>query len=174
LEADIDIGGLEQPLVLAQPKWDESTWAGEVPLVYIGDRSGRSVFVHTNGTIGFLDRLLAAGDIGDHFCMTIGDTTSPVGGADSVPAPRVPTEGRFTTIRRALPSRAGGPPGSTYPTEPPWSPCLSPEKPLPGSGPVGQTAFFDGMEPPTGRVDMTAIAWAAKNSQGSLFPSRCS
>lgn len=157
LEADIDIGGVEQPLVLAQPKWDQSAWAGEVPLVYIGDRSGRSVFVHTNGTIGFLDRLLAAGDIGEHICMTIGDATAPVGGAGFCSSAAgshggtlhdntagAPVEGWWVTWIDV-------PDGTAVVTLSVAGEAVAWQRP------VAQTAFFDGMESPTGRVEMTAI-----------------
>ncbi|HSJ34221.1 MAG TPA: hypothetical protein VLB85_04145 [Acidimicrobiia bacterium] len=157
LEADIDIGGLEQPLVLAQPKWDQSTWAGEVPLVYIGDRSGRSVFVHTNGTIGFLDRLLAAGDIGDHICMTIGDTTAPVGGAGFCASAASSHGGTLHDNAAGAPAEGWW---ATWIDVPDGTAVVTMS--IAGEAtawqrPVGQTAFFDGMEPPTGLVEMTAI-----------------
>jgi hypothetical protein len=80
---DFDMEGVEQPLVQADPKWDWSTWPGDVPVVYVGDVNGRSVFVHTNGTIGWIDHIgawLEGSSIGEHICMTVGDYDTPAGG----------------------------------------------------------------------------------------------
>lgn len=78
-----EVAGVEQPLVQGKPNWDENNFAGDVPIVYVGDVNGRSVFVHTNGTIGWFERLeanLRGSQIGDHICMSVGSYDGVNGG----------------------------------------------------------------------------------------------
>jgi hypothetical protein len=79
---DLEDLGVEQPFEEGVPTWDWSTSAGDVPLVYLGDVNGRSVFLHTNGTIGRLERILAwfrGETIGSHICLSYG-VTDTIGG----------------------------------------------------------------------------------------------
>lgn len=79
----LDLAGTEQPLVQDQPKWDENNYAGDVPVVYVGDVNDRSVFVHTIGTIGWFERMqarLGGGEIGVHICMSAGSYEGVNGG----------------------------------------------------------------------------------------------
>lgn len=79
-----DPPGEEQPLVQARPDWDDATWAGNVPVVYVGDVNGRAVFVHTNGTIGWIEHVSAAwfsgSEFGDQICLSVGNYDSVGGG----------------------------------------------------------------------------------------------
>lgn len=157
LAMDLDLDGSEQPLVAAAPSWDQNAWAGDVTLVYIGDRSGRSIFVHTNGTIGFFDRLFAAGDIGDHICMSIGDSNSPSGGAGFCSSAASSHGGRFHDNSAGAPVDAWW---VTWIDVPSGTAIVTADvagEPLAWQAPVGETAFFDLTEPPTGMVTLTAI-----------------
>ncbi|MEX2423605.1 MAG: hypothetical protein WD990_06475, partial [Acidimicrobiia bacterium] len=77
--ADFDVTrlGIEQPLEQLRPMFDPTVDPEDVPVVYIGDVTGRSVFLHTNGWISWFDRLRGAGP---HLCLTVGDSSTVGGG----------------------------------------------------------------------------------------------
>lgn len=170
LDFDLDVGGVEQPLVVARPKWDQSTWAGNVPLVYIGDRSGRSIFVHTNGTIGFLDRLLAGGNLGAHICMTIGDTTTTAGGAGFCSSAATATGGTLHDNTRGVPVGSWWatwidvPDGTALVTLSIGGEAAAWQRP------AGQTAFFDLAMPPAGEIVMTAVGTGGEELATTSVP----
>lgn len=78
-EPDFDTTGLgvEQPLEQSEPLFDPRIDPEDVPVVYIGDVAGRSVFLHTNGWISWFDRLRG---VGPHLCITVGDSVTTGGG----------------------------------------------------------------------------------------------
>jgi len=94
-EANFDLTGLgvEQPLEQLEPSFDPSVDPEDVPVVYIGDVAGRSVFLHTNGWVNWLDRLRGAGP---HLCMTVGDS-STLGGGGFCAGPGDSPEGLSTS-----------------------------------------------------------------------------
>lgn len=161
LEVDLDFDGVEQPLVQGSPRWDESSWPGDVPVVYIGSLNGRSVFVHTNGTIGLIERLrasLSGHPLGEHICMTIGDSHSDLGGAGFCGSPGpVSLGGRYHDNRQD-----GGPVGAwaTWIDVPEGTALVTltvDEESLVWQRPVADTSFFDIGRPPTEPVIMTAV-----------------
>lgn len=101
-EADFDLSalGIEQALIQSEPAWDPTTDPGDVPVVYIGDVAGRSVFLHTNGAISVFDRILHeitdGQSFGPHLCMTVGDTADN-GGAGFCTGPGSTQDERSTS-----------------------------------------------------------------------------
>lgn len=99
-EPDFDASdlGIEQPLIQNEPKWGNSD-PGDVPVVYVGDVDDRSVFLHTNGGISLIDRLLVwmqGSEIGPHLCVSMGDSET-VGGGGFCTGPGDTPEGRSTS-----------------------------------------------------------------------------
>lgn len=43
IDPDFEIEGVEQPLERGEPRWDETSFPGEVTVVYVGDVNDRSV-----------------------------------------------------------------------------------------------------------------------------------
>jgi hypothetical protein len=167
---DLDLAGVEQPLLADTPDWDQTTWAGDVPLVYVGDRSGRSVFLHTNGTIGFLDRLLAGGDIGDHICMTVGDSSSALGGAGFCSGAASSHGGQFHDNSAGAPVAVWW---ATWIDVPSGTAVVTLDvagEPLAWQFPVGETAFFDLAQSPSAAVTMTAIGVDGTHLATEIIP----
>lgn len=69
--------GVEQPSEQTEPLFDPRIDPEDVPVVYIGDVAGRSVFLHTNGWVSWFDRLRG---VGPHLCVTAGDSSTTGGG----------------------------------------------------------------------------------------------
>jgi hypothetical protein len=69
--------GVEQRLDQVTPSFDMAVDPGDVPVVYIGDVAGRSVFLHTNGWVTRLEQLSG---VGPHLCITVGDSSTNGGG----------------------------------------------------------------------------------------------
>ncbi|MEX1005442.1 MAG: hypothetical protein WD156_08740 [Acidimicrobiia bacterium] len=87
--------GVEQRLEQREPLFDPTVDPGDVPVVYIGDVAGRSVFLHTNGSVNWFDRLRGAGP---HLCLTVGNS-STLGGGGFCTSPADIPEGRSTSGR---------------------------------------------------------------------------
>lgn len=85
--------GVEQPLEQLEPSFDPRVDPEDVPVVYIGDVAGRSVFLHTNGWVNWLDRLQGAGP---HLCITVGDSAT-IGGGGFCAGPGDSPEGLSTS-----------------------------------------------------------------------------
>lgn len=97
---DLSSLGTEQELSQNDPAWDPTTDPGDVPVVYIGDVAGRSVFLHTNGAISTFDRVLHeiidGQSFGPHLCISVGDTAVTGGGGFCTGPASIP-EGRSTS-----------------------------------------------------------------------------
>jgi hypothetical protein len=154
--------GEEQPLALAQPHWDQSD-PGPVPVVYIGDVNGRSVFVHTNGGISWLDRAeawLQNSEIGPHICLTVGDSET-VGGGGFCGDPIQESVGMIVE-GSLVKNGPAGPLGDfiTWIDTPEGTSVVAMEL---EDGrrwwqrPMGETAFFDFQGIYSGRITMTAL-----------------
>ncbi len=85
--------GAEQRLEQVAPLFDPRVDPEDVPVVYIGDVGGRSVFLHTNGWVSWFDRLRG---VGPHLCITVGDS-STTGGGGFCTGPGDTPEGRSTS-----------------------------------------------------------------------------
>lgn len=170
-DLELELAGEEQPFVSATPDWDPSIWAGDVPLVYMGDVNERPVFVHTNGTIGVFDRLSAAlsGDqLGEHICMTVGSYDDPAGGVGFC--------GSGTATAGPFIKNGVGPLGIGWAT---WIDLPEGTSVVTASidGEIslwqraaGETAFFDFGEIPEGQVTLTAISPNGEVLGAETFP----
>lgn len=166
-----DLEGAEQPLLMGTPVWNPNLWAGDVPVVYVGDIDDRSVFVHTNGTISPIDRLTAAFEgstIGPHICLTVGSYDAATGGV-GLCGGGTTSGGPFIKngpgeLNAGWASWIDVPTGTSVVTATLEGTVVLWQRP------IGETVFFDLGKIPEGPVTLTAISAAGDELATETIP----